>query len=216
MERRCYGYRIRPIGIMSTTENNLFPVFFKLENLSLLVVGGGAVGLEKTKAVLDNSPLANVTVVAPEIREEIVALKNIHPNLTLVYAPYDLSFLEGKDLVIAATCIRDLNYQVRVDAKLNRILVNVADTPDLCDFYLSSIVRKGNLKIAISTNGKSPTMAKRIREVLEDAIPQEIDQVLEEMYKLREKLKGDFDFKVKTMNEVTAAMKADPNQNNKS
>jgi precorrin-2 dehydrogenase / sirohydrochlorin ferrochelatase len=200
---------------MSTTENNLFPVFFKLENLSLLVVGGGAVGLEKTKAVLDNSPLAHVTVVAPEIREEIVAMKNAHPHLKLVYAPYDLSFLEGKDLVIAATCIRDLNHQVRTDAKLNRILVNVADTPDLCDFYLSSIVRKGNLKIAISTNGKSPTMAKRIREVLEDAIPEEIDAVLDEMYKLREKIKGDFDFKVKAMNEVTAAMKAEPKQNKK-
>ena len=63
--------------------NTLFPVFLKLEHLSMLVVGGGAVGLEKTKAVLDNSPLADVTLVAPEIRPEIVALKEIHPNLKL-------------------------------------------------------------------------------------------------------------------------------------
>ncbi len=187
--------------------NTLFPVFLKLEHLSMLVVGGGAVGLEKTKAVLDNSPLADVTLVAPEIRPEIVALKEIHPNLKLVYAPYAISFLEGKDLVIAATCIKDLNIQVRTDAKWNKILVNVADTPELCDFYLSSIVRKGNLKIAISTNGKSPTMAKRIREVLEDAIPEEIDQVLDDLRKIREQLKGDFELKVKAMNEITAPMK---------
>jgi precorrin-2 dehydrogenase / sirohydrochlorin ferrochelatase len=193
---------------MAPLENNLFPVFLKLEHLSMLVVGGGAVGLEKTKAVLDNSPLADVTLVAPEIRPEIVALKADHPRLTLVYAPYDMSYMAHKDLVIAATCIKDLNLQVRADAKWNKILVNVADTPELCDFYLSSIVRKGNLKIAISTNGKSPTMAKRIREVLEDAIPEEIDQVLDELQKIREQLRGDFEFKVKAMNEITAPMKS--------
>lgn len=200
---------------MADAENNLFPVFLKLENLSLLVVGGGAVGLEKTKAVLENSPLADVTLVAPEIREEIVALKRDHPRLQLVYAPYDIKYMEGKDLVIAATCIKDLNVQVRADAKWNKILVNVADTPELCDFYLSSIVRKGNLKIAISTNGKSPTMAKRIREVLEDAIPEEIDQVLDELQKIREQLRGDFEFKVKAMNEITAPMKSNSNTKDK-
>jgi precorrin-2 dehydrogenase/sirohydrochlorin ferrochelatase len=191
--------------------NNLFPVFLKLENLRLLVVGGGAVGIEKTKAVLDNSPLASVTVVAPEIREELVDLQSKHPNLKLIYAPYALDYLDEKDLVIAATCIRELNKQVWSDAKLNKILVNVADTPDLCDFYLSSIVRKGNLKIAISTNGKSPTMAKRIREVLEEALPEELDEVLEKLHELREKLKGDFDYKVKKMNDITSSMKLNPN-----
>lgn len=190
--------------------NNLFPVFLKLENLRLLVVGGGAVGIEKTKAVLDNSPLASVTVVAPEIREELVGLQNLHPNLKLIYAPYALEYLQEKDLVIAATCIRELNKQVWSDAKLNKILVNVADTPDLCDFYLSSIVKKGNLKIAVSTNGKSPTMAKRIREVLEEALPEEIDEVLDNLYELREKLKGDFDYKVKKMNDITSSMKLNP------
>ncbi|MBC7485526.1 MAG: bifunctional precorrin-2 dehydrogenase/sirohydrochlorin ferrochelatase [Cytophagaceae bacterium] len=192
--------------------NNLFPVFLKLENLRLLVVGGGAVGIEKTKAVLDNSPLATVTIVAPEIREELKALQANHPNLKLIYAPYALEYLQEKDLVIAATCIRELNKQVWSDAKLNKILVNVADTPDLCDFYLSSIVKKGNLKIAISTNGQSPTMAKRIREVLEGALPEEIDQVLDNLRELREKLKGDFEYKVKKMNDITSSMKLNPGE----
>ncbi len=200
---------------MADVENNLFPVFLKLEHLSILVVGGGAVGLEKTKAILENSPLADVTVVAPEIRDEIVALKIHHPGLQLHDVPYAVSYMEGKDLVIAATCIKELNQQVRADAKWNKILVNVADTPELCDFYLSSIVRKGNLKIAISTNGKSPTMAKRIREILEDAIPEEIDQVLDELHQLREQLRGDFEFKVKAMNDITASMKSNSNLNDK-
>ncbi|HSZ72590.1 MAG TPA: bifunctional precorrin-2 dehydrogenase/sirohydrochlorin ferrochelatase [Cytophagaceae bacterium] len=190
--------------------NTLFPVFLKLEQLRLLVVGGGAVGLEKTKAVLENSPLAEVTVVAPEIKEELVTLQSAHPRLKLIYASYALEHLTEKDLVIAATCISELNKQVWADAKLNKILVNVADTPDLCDFYLSSVVKKGNLKIAVSTNGKSPTMAKRIREVLENALPEEIDEVLENLHDIREKLRGDFDYKVKKMNDITSSMKLNP------
>jgi precorrin-2 dehydrogenase/sirohydrochlorin ferrochelatase len=186
----------------------------KLENLRLLVVGGGAVGLEKTKAVLENSPLASVTVVAPEIREELVALQNTYPNLKLIYASYALEYLTEKDLVIAATCIKDLNKQVWSDAKLNKILINVADTPDLCDFYLSSIVKKGNLKIAVSTNGKSPTMAKRIREVLESTLPEEIDEVLDKLHEIREKLRGNFDYKVKKMNDITSSMKLNPDEQN--
>ncbi|MDB5273158.1 MAG: cysG [Chitinophagaceae bacterium] len=196
------------------SSNNLFPIFVKLENLRLLVVGGGAVGLEKTKAVLENSPLASVTVVAPEIKEELVALKNTYPHLKLIYASYALEHLTEKDLVIAATCIKELNKQVWSDAKLNKILINVADTPELCDFYLSSIVKKGNLKIAVSTNGKSPTMAKRIREVLEEALPEEIDELLDRLHEIREKLRGDFDYKVKKMNDITSSMKLNSEEDN--
>lgn len=192
--------------------NELFPVFLKLEHLRILIVGGGAVGLEKSKAVLENCPGASVTVVAPEIREEVQGMQQTYPHLQLIHEPYRVDHLQDKDLVIAATCLRELNRQVWTDAKLNRILVNVADTPDLCDFYLSSIVRKGNLKLAISTNGKSPTMAKRIREVLEEALPEEIDEVLEKLHEIREKLRGDFDYKVKKMNDITSSMKDRPEQ----
>ncbi len=86
------------------------------------------------------------------------------------------------------------------------ILCNVADTPDLCDFYLGSIVQKGDLKIGISTNGKSPTMAKRMREFLDDIIPENIQQLLENLREIRKSIKGDFQEKIRIMNEVTEGM----------
>jgi hypothetical protein len=95
---------------------------------------------------------------------------------------------------------------VKKAAKARKILANVADTPEECDFYLSSIVQKGNLKIAISTNGKSPTVAKRVKEVLNETFPEEIEDVLQNMEQIRSTLKGDFAEKVKQLNEVTASL----------
>jgi siroheme synthase-like protein len=82
----------------------------------------------------------------------------------------------------------------------------VADTPDLCDFYLGSIVQKGDLKIAISTNGKSPTLAKRIKEFLNEIIPDDIQQLLDNLQTYRNTLKGDFQDKVKELNDLTASL----------
>lgn len=202
------------ITIENSSGNQLFPVFFRLDKLELLVVGGGLVGLEKTSAIFKNSTNARVTIVAPEIRPELIELSKEFPQLKLIYKPYDSSDLENKDLVVAATCIQDLNHQVQKDCKEKKILINVADTPDKCDFYLSSVVKKGELKIAISTNGKSPTFAKRIRELLEDALPENIDKILENLQKIREELKGDFEFKVKKLDEITSSMRERKNKNN--
>ena len=82
----------------------------------------------------------------------------------------------------------------------------MADTPDQCDFYMGGIVTKGNLKIGISTNGKSPTLAKRLRQWLEAILPEEIDPLLETLRKYRKTLKNDFEFKVKEMNKVTESL----------
>merc|ERR1712194_518025 len=121
---------------------------------------------------------AHITLVAPEIRQEIQDLAKEYPdNITLVYKPFEESDLEGKDVVLIATCINELNKHVHQLAKQHKVLTNVADTPELCDFYLSSVVKKGDLKIAISSNGKSPTLTKRIREVLDDVLPEEIDEL---------------------------------------
>ena len=79
-------------------------------------------------------------------------------------------------------------------------MVNVADNPPLCDFYMGGIVTKGNLKIAISTNGKSPTLAKRMRQWLEGFLPEETDVLLDKLYEYRKSLKGDFDQKIVAMN----------------
>jgi len=85
-------------------------------------------------------------------------------------------------------------------------LVNVADNPPFCDFYMGGIVTKGNVKIAISTNGKSPTIAKRLRQFFENVIPENIDDLVKNLNKYRDTLKGDFDEKVKTLNEFTKSL----------
>ncbi|RCR66114.1 precorrin-2 dehydrogenase/sirohydrochlorin ferrochelatase family protein [Larkinella punicea] len=188
--------------------NNLFPIFLKIENLQTLVVGGGYVGLEKVTALLSNAPNAPVTLVSPEIRQEIVALAEQHANLHLIYDSYTIKYLDNNDLVIVATNDKAVNVQIQTDCKTRRILVNVADTPDLCDFYLSSVVKKGDLKIAISTNGKSPTFAKRFREVLEDILPDSLQETLDNLQAIRNRLKGDFQHKMERLNEITKVMKS--------
>ena len=129
--------------------NTLFPIFVKADQLHILIVGGGYVGLEKATALLANSPDAHTTLVAPEIRDEIREMARQYPNLSLVEEPYQIDFLADKDLVIVGTNDKAVNRQVQTDCKARRILVNVADTPDLCDFYLGSVVIKGDLKIEI-------------------------------------------------------------------
>lgn len=187
--------------------NTLFPIFVKIEQLQTLVVGGGNVGLEKLEALLRNAPDAEITLVAPMIREEIQELQTSH-KLTLIYEKYDEKYLNGKDLVIVGTDDKEVNRQVREHCKARKILVNVADTPDLCDFYLSSVVQKGDLKIAISTNGKSPTFAKRFREILEEILPESLQETLDNLQIIRNKLKGDFQEKVQKLNEITKVMKS--------
>lgn len=187
--------------------NSLFPIFVKAENLHLLIVGGGYVGLEKLTAVLANSPDARVTLVAPEIRDEIREMARQYPKLQLVQELYHDIYLSDKDLVIVGTNDKAVNRQVRDDCKRQRILVNVADTPDLCDFYLSSVVKKGDLKIAISTNGKSPTFAKRFREVLEEILPESLQETLDNLTAIRNQLKGDFVQKMEKLNEITKVLR---------
>ena len=185
--------------------NNLFPVFLKLESLETLIVGGGHVGLEKLTAILKNSPTAKVSFVARTIQEPIKALAAQHPNVTLFERNFKLWDLWNKDLLILATNNRSLHETIRKFARTRRVLINVADTPDLCDFYFGSVVTKGNLKIGISTNGKSPTISKRMREYLEEALPEETNELLDNMKKIREQIKGDFSHKVKVLNEVTSS-----------
>jgi siroheme synthase-like protein len=188
--------------------NTLFPVFIKLEQLRLLIVGGGKVGLEKLQAVLQNSPATQVTVVAPDISQSVRELAARHPNILLLERPYHRCDLENADIAIVAVGDRAVSEIVARDAKEAGILVNVADTPDLCDFYLSSVIRKGNLKIAISTNGKSPTIAKRLKEELGGMIPDEMESVLNNMQTIRQQLNGDFPQKVRKLNELTKVLVA--------
>ncbi len=188
--------------------NNLFPVFMNLENLRLLIIGGGNVALEKLKAVIHNSPLTKIILTSLIINDDIRKIAAQKSTLTLIQKPYSVSDLDNTDIVIAAVNDLQLSIKIRNDTKERGILVNVADKPELCDFYLSSIVKKGNLKIAISTNGKSPTIAKRLKEVINNLIPDEVDDVLENMHLIRNGMNGDFTEKVKQLNDLTKTLVA--------
>lgn len=188
--------------------NHLFPIFLKLNNddLHLLIVGGGYVGLEKIEAVLGNSPNAKITLVAPEIRAEIQEIAALNPHVVLLQRTFEEFDLDYKDLVIVATNDREENKRIKRLARARHLLCNVADTPDECDFYLSSIVKKGNLKVAISTNGMSPTLAKRLREVLTEALPDDLETAMEQLKGVRDLLRGDFEYKVQELNRITEVL----------
>jgi siroheme synthase-like protein len=196
-------------------KNRLYPIFVKLEELELLLVGGGSVALEKLNSLLSNSPDAKITIVAPVIKGEIKELLKDHPCSVMVKRPFQESDINNKDLIVLATDDKELHKQIKCLAEAKGILVNAADTPDLCDFYLGSIVQKGNLKIAISTNGKSPTAAKRIKEVLNKALPGELDDVIENLHQVRNNLNGNFEYKVKKLNAITKVLVEDGERNNR-
>lgn len=196
--------------IKTRTGNTLYPIFVKFEQMEVLVVGGGNVGLEKITSVLRNSPQTHLTLVATYIFPEVRAFAKDYPNVKLIEKPFEPSDLDGKRIVILATNDRELNHSIKKLAEARNILANVADTPDLCDFYLGSIVQKGDLKIAISSNGKSPTMTKRIKETLNEVLPDEIDDLLQNMRAIRDHLRGNFAYKVKKLNEVTRDLAVKP------
>ena len=183
--------------------NELYPVFLKVHAFDVLIVGGGDVGLEKISFLLKSSPNAKVTLVAKEIKNEIKALAKDHPSVKLIEREFFNEDLTEMQLVIIATENRKLNKTIQTEAKERGILVNVADTPELCNFYMGSIVTKGDLKIGISTNGKSPTIAKRLRELFTDLLPDEIDTLIGNMEMIRNHMKGDFSKKVKQLNKLT-------------
>jgi siroheme synthase-like protein len=192
--------------VLNPGSNQLFPVFLKLEHLHVLIVGGGNIGLEKITAVLKNSPQAHITLVAKRIAPEIQNFKTQSLQLTLIERAFEVDDLKDKDLVIAATGDRSVSELIQQESRKRKILINVADTPDLCDFYLGSIVQKGDLKIAISTNGKSPTLAKRLKEVFNEALPADTQVSIEQLNQFRNQLKGDFAEKVKQLNDLTALL----------
>ncbi|MDO3625242.1 TSUP family transporter [Mucilaginibacter sp. BT774] len=198
-----------------TEGNQLFPVFLKLNNLHTVLIGAGNVGLEKLTALLGNSPKAKVTIIAKEFVPGVRALAGEYEGISISQKAFVDTDLDDADIVIAATNDNQLNEYIRSSAHERKLLVNIADKPDLCDFYLGSIVQKGDLKVAISTNGKSPTVAKRLREVLDEAIPGELDITLQQMNELRNSLSGDFAYKVKVLNDVTSVLVEKKTQGNK-
>ncbi len=182
--------------------NNLYPIFLKTSQLDILIVGGGYVAEEKLHFLTKSSPDAKITMVSPVFRETTKALaKEFHVNM--IVDKYSANYLYGRHMVIATTDKPEVNLQVYHDCRKLNTLVNVADNPPLCDFYMGGIVTKGHVKIAISTNGKSPTTAKRLRQFFEEVIPDSITTMVTNLNAYRKTIQGDFEQKVEEMNKIT-------------
>ncbi|CAM4335298.1 TSUP family transporter [Flavobacterium terrigena] len=183
--------------------NTLFPVFLKTETARFLIVGGGNVGLEKAETLLRQNPKINLILVATYFHPKLKEIIRQNSTISFYERAFEATDLENKDFVIIATDKPEVNRNVRELAKGKGIKVNAADQPDLCDFYLGSIVNKGNLKIAISTNGKSPVLAKRLREYFTEVIPNEIEENITQLNEFRNQHKGDFNQKLADLNKAT-------------
>src|SRR5690606_36848815 len=125
------------------TGNQTFPVLLQLNQLHTLLVGGGHVALEKLTALLGNSPLARITIVAKEITPDVSSYIENYPSVHLYERAFQDTDLDDVDLVVVASNNADLNAHIRAESRKRHLLINVADKPELCDFYLGSIVKKG-------------------------------------------------------------------------
>ncbi|KNC65959.1 siroheme synthase CysG [Pseudoalteromonas ardens] len=165
------------------------PIFTKLDNKPVLVVGGGEVALRKIRALL--KARADVTVLAPEFCNELIQLSE-EGELHLKTAYFSADAVDSMALVIAATDNDDVNAQVRDAADARNIFVNVVDDQPKCSFIFPSIVDRNPITIAISSAGTAPVLARRLREKLETLIPQHIGPLAELVGGFRDKVKGRF------------------------
>jgi precorrin-2 dehydrogenase / sirohydrochlorin ferrochelatase len=143
---------------------SLFPMFMKLEGKQCLVVGAGNVGEPKIGGLLETG--ARIRVVALNASSVVREWANAG-RIELELRAFRAEDLDGAFLAVVATASRTLNERVYHEARRRGVLCNVVDVPDLCDFFYPAIVRRGDLQIAVSTGGQSPSLAQKIRQQLE-------------------------------------------------
>jgi precorrin-2 dehydrogenase/sirohydrochlorin ferrochelatase len=160
-------------------------MFLKLEGRSCLVVGAGAIGEPKIESLLTSG--ASVRVVAPHVTAAVAEWARTGA-IVWEAREFKVPDLDGVFLVIAATSSPEANGTIFREAQRRNILCNVVDDPEHCDFYYPAVVRRGDLQLAISTNGRSPALAQRIRRELEIQFGPEYGKWLEELGKIRQQL----------------------------
>ena len=169
--------------------NTLYPVFLKLDNKRCAVIGGGKTATRKVKALLQAK--AKVTVISPKFTKE---LKELAENgaIEVIKRRYEEGDLDKYFLIFGATNSEEINKTVIKEAKKKNILCNVVDDPPNCDFYVPSTYTQGDLKIAISTNGKSPALARKIKEELSNFYGKQVAIFLDLLGSLRKKIRAEF------------------------
>ena len=162
-----------------------YPIHLDIQKRNCLVVGGGDVGTRKVINLLKCG--AKVTVVGPAMSERLQNIARTEA-LTLKLRSYRTTDLDGMFLVIGATDDETLNRRISSEAQARNKLCNIADRPEVCNFILPAIVQRDDLVITISTSGRSPALAKKLRKTLEKQFGEEYREFLQLMGAIRSKL----------------------------
>jgi len=166
----------------------LYPVMLNLENRRVVIIGGGDVALRKARDLLEAG--ARVLVISPQVHNDIQALAGAYGAcLEILQRPYQPGDLAGAALVFSATSSAEVNRAVFIEAQERNIFINAVDDPPNCSFFIPSFTRKGDLILALSTSGKSPALAARLRREIEKHIPEDIKLMLTALEEIRTLLK---------------------------
>jgi siroheme synthase-like protein len=164
-----------------------YPVFLEMKERSCVVVGGGAVAERKVDGLLAAD--ARVTVVSPELTPSLAALKE-EGRLQHVARTYREGDLEGYEVAVVATDDGSVNAAVAREGRERRVWVNAVDDPPNCDFILPSVIRRGDVVIAVSTGGASPALARRLREELEAFLEEDNAPLAKLLQDVRQELRA--------------------------
>lgn len=159
-----------------------YPIFIDVENHDVLIIGGGAVCARKAEAMMRYG--ARVTVIAPEVTEEITSWAKKR-RLRVRRKEYEAADLNGASIVIASTDDPRINERIARDCRRRKIPVNVVDVTHLCEFIVPAIVQQGSIQLAVSTGGKSPALARTLKEDLQKFIGPEYAELNDFLGKLR-------------------------------
>ncbi|SKC75601.1 precorrin-2 dehydrogenase/sirohydrochlorin ferrochelatase family protein [Maledivibacter halophilus] len=163
-----------------------YPIMLDIKNKKCKVIGGGRVAERKVTSLLECGAI--VEVISPFVSDKLFKYYK-KGKIKLVQRNYKYGDLKGGYLVYAATDNEEINEICIKECRDNEILLNVADQPNMCDFIVPANIRRGDLNISISTNGKSPMLSKKIRIELEKIFPEEYKEYLEIIGEIREKVK---------------------------
>jgi len=165
-----------------------YPIFLELGGRRVVVIGGGAVAVRKVQSLLNAG--ARVVVVAERVDDMLTAVCQ-GTDAEIITSRYSKSYLAGALLAIAATNDQQLNRQIYKDCQESEVLCNVVDVPELCDFFVPAVVKRGDLQIAIGTEGQCPAYAGHIRKKLEEIFTEQHGQFLAELEIMRKQIVED-------------------------
>jgi precorrin-2 dehydrogenase / sirohydrochlorin ferrochelatase len=160
-----------------------YPIYIDIEDRNVVIIGGGNVCARKAETMMKYG--ARVTVVSPEFTGEIEQWAR-DGALAIRRKHYDESDLEDANIVIASTDVQSVNERIAADCRRRRIPVNVVDVTPLCEFIVPAIIEKGSIQIAVSTGGKSPALARTLKEDLQRLVGPEYAEVNDLLGTLRE------------------------------